>query len=47
VIFTLEPIFAAVFATLLLGEHLGLSTIGGGGLIVLALLVSEVGGTHT
>lgn len=40
-IFVLEPVFAAVFAYLLLGESLGLSGWIGGALVVAAMLVSE------
>lgn len=42
VIFSLEPVFAAGFAFLLLGERLGLLGLLGGGLIVGGLLVSEL-----
>lgn len=42
VIFSLEPVFAAGFAFLLLGERLGLLGMLGGGLIVGGLLVSEL-----
>jgi drug/metabolite transporter (DMT)-like permease len=41
-IFVLEPVFAAVFAYLLLGESLGLSGWIGGALVAIAMLVSEV-----
>lgn len=42
VIFVLEPVFAAVFAYWLLGEVLGLLGWVGGGLVVLAMLISGV-----
>lgn len=42
VIFSLEPVFAAGFAFLLLGEMLGVMGLLGGGLIVGGLLVSEL-----
>lgn len=42
VIFSLEPVFAAGFAFLLLGEVLGLPGLLGGALIVGGLLVSEL-----
>jgi len=41
-IFVLEPVFAALFAYLLLGETLGVLGWLGGGLVVLAMLISEV-----
>ena len=40
-IFVLEPVFAALFAYLLLGEALGLLGWLGGALVVLAMVVSE------
>jgi drug/metabolite transporter (DMT)-like permease len=42
VIFTIEPVFAAVFASLLLGEEIGLLGATGGALILLGVLVSEI-----
>jgi drug/metabolite transporter (DMT)-like permease len=47
VIFTLEPVFAAASAALLLDEPLHASTVVGGALIIGGLLVSEVGGLRT
>lgn len=41
-IFVLEPVFAALFAYLMLGEALGVVGWLGGGLVVLAMLISEV-----
>ena len=41
-IFVLEPVFAAVFAYLIRGETLGILGWLGGGLIVVAMLISEV-----
>lgn len=41
-IFVLEPVFAAVFAYLVLGERLGLTGWVGGGLVVLAMFLSEL-----
>lgn len=42
VIFSVEPVIAAVFAYFVLGEVLGLPGILGGGLIVAGVLVSEL-----
>ncbi|MDZ7799918.1 MAG: DMT family transporter [Trueperaceae bacterium] len=41
-IFLLEPVFAALFAYLLLGERLGLAGWIGGGLVVLAMALAEL-----
>lgn len=41
IIFVLEPVFAALFAYLLLGERLGLQGLLGGGLVVLAMAISQ------
>ena len=50
-IFVLEPVFAAMFAFLMRGEALGILGWLGGGLVVVAMLISEVrwkssGGKH-
>jgi drug/metabolite transporter (DMT)-like permease len=42
VIFTLEPVYAAAFAYILLGERLGLQGLIGAGLIVAATLISQL-----
>lgn len=42
VIFTLEPVYAAAFAYLLLGERLGLQGLIGAGLIIAATLISQL-----
>lgn len=42
IIFSVEPVFAAVIAYFVLGETIGLSGVMGGGIIVLGLLVSEL-----
>jgi drug/metabolite transporter (DMT)-like permease len=42
VIFTLEPVFAGLFAVVLGGERLGWRGISGGALIVLAMFVGQV-----
>lgn len=42
IIFSVEPVFAAVIAYLVLGETIGLPGVMGGGIIVLGLLVSEL-----
>ncbi|MEX2117772.1 MAG: DMT family transporter [Bacteroidota bacterium] len=42
IIFSVEPVFAAVIAYLVLGETIGLPGVFGGGIIVLGLLVSEL-----
>lgn len=44
-IYAMEPVFAALFAAVLLGEALGAATLIGGLLIVLGVIVSEVGAT--
>ena len=44
VIFSIEPVFAAIFSFLFLGERIGASGIAGGGLVVGGLLVSELSG---
>ena len=41
--FSLEPVFAALFAVMLAGERLGVAGLVGGGLIVLGMIVAEVG----
>jgi len=43
VIYTAEPVFAAVFSYLLLGETFGLVAILGAGLILSGMLCSELG----
>lgn len=42
VIYTVEPVWAALFAALALGETLGPSGIAGGGLILTGVLISEL-----
>lgn len=42
VIFSLEPLFAAIFSYLLLDEKLGMVGLAGGGIILTGLLVSEL-----
>ena len=42
-VFALEPVFASLLAAWLLGERLGVAGWLGGGLMVLAMLVSELG----
>lgn len=42
IIFSVEPVFAAVIAYFVLGETIGLLGVVGGGIIVLGLLVSEL-----
>jgi len=42
IIFTIEPVFAATSAYLLLGEHLGVSGMFGGALIIGGVLLSEL-----
>ena len=41
-LFVLEPVFAALFGWLLLGEQLGLSGWIGGALVIAGMLVSEL-----
>ena len=42
VIFSLEPVFAALFSYLMLGEKLGSVTLAGAGIILAGLLISEL-----
>ncbi|MEW5763339.1 MAG: DMT family transporter [Acidobacteriota bacterium] len=42
VIFTMEPVFAGLFAVLLGGEHLGARGLAGGALIVAAMLLGQM-----
>jgi drug/metabolite transporter (DMT)-like permease len=42
IIYSLEPVIAAVLAFYFLGEYIGISGIFGGGLILLGLLISEL-----
>jgi drug/metabolite transporter (DMT)-like permease len=42
IIFTIEPVFASIFAFLILGEQIGAPGILGGGLIVAGVLLSEL-----
>ncbi|MEW6511495.1 MAG: DMT family transporter [Bacteroidota bacterium] len=42
IIFTIEPVFAAILAAMILDERLGWAGMGGGALIVLGVLVSEL-----
>jgi drug/metabolite transporter (DMT)-like permease len=42
VIFSLEPLIAAIFSYILLGERLGIVALAGGGMILAGLLVSEL-----
>ncbi len=44
IIFTIEPVWASIYAYFILGETLGLVGIVGGGLIVAGVLVSELSG---
>ena len=46
VIMTMEPVFSGLFAVLLAGEHLGLRTLGGAALVLVAMLLTEVGPRH-
>jgi drug/metabolite transporter (DMT)-like permease len=43
VIFALEPVWAAIFAAIILGERLGVRGYGGGVLVIAGIVVSEVG----
>jgi drug/metabolite transporter (DMT)-like permease len=43
VIFALEPVWAAIFAAIILGERLGARGYGGGVLVIAGIVVSEVG----
>jgi drug/metabolite transporter (DMT)-like permease len=42
-IFTLEPVFAAIFSVWLQGDRLGATGMTGGALIVLGMVLAEVG----
>jgi len=42
VIFSIEPVFAAILAYLVLGEEIGLMGIAGGAIVIAGLLVSEL-----
>jgi drug/metabolite transporter (DMT)-like permease len=44
VIFALEPVWAAIFAAIVLGERLGVKGYAGGALVIAGILVSEVAG---
>ena len=43
ILFTMEPVFAALFGYLLAGDRLTLGAIGGAALMVGAVLTSELG----
>ena len=43
VIFALEPVWAAIFAAIILGERLGVRGYAGGALVIAGIVVSEVG----
>lgn len=43
-IFTLEPVFAALFSWLITGEHLGSRALLGSGLILAGMVISEIWG---
>src|SRR3972149_1518306 len=42
VIFSMEPVIAALFAYVLAGERIGIAGVAGGGVIILGLLISEL-----
>jgi len=42
IIFALEPVWAAIFAAILLGERLGVRGYGGGALVIAGIIVSEL-----
>jgi drug/metabolite transporter (DMT)-like permease len=42
VIFSIEPVFATILASIFLQEHIGTLGIVGGGLIIVGVLVSEL-----
>jgi drug/metabolite transporter (DMT)-like permease len=44
IVMTLEPVFAACFAVLLGGEHLAIRMLLGGGLVLAAMYLAELGG---
>jgi len=41
-VFALEPVWAAIFAAILLGERLGARGYGGGALVIAGIIVSEL-----
>lgn len=47
IILTLEPVFAAIFAYLMLGELFTVKTIVGGSLIVAGIVLAEIGPVHS
>jgi len=44
---TAEPVFAAAFAWLLLGQHLGLAQLAGGGLVVVGVVLAQLAAART
>lgn len=44
IIFSMEPVFALIFAYLLLGEPITLQSLWGGGLILFGMMMAELGG---
>jgi len=42
IIFALEPVWAAIFAAVILGERMGVRGYAGGGLVIAGILVSEI-----
>jgi drug/metabolite transporter (DMT)-like permease len=43
---TMEPVFSGLFAVALAGEHLGLRTVAGAALVLVAMLLTEIGPRH-
>jgi drug/metabolite transporter (DMT)-like permease len=46
VLMTMEPVFAGVFAVAVAGERLGLRTVAGAALVLVAMVLTEVGPRH-
>ena len=44
VIMTMEPVFSGIFAVAVAGEHLGLRTLAGAALVIVAMLLTELAG---
>lgn len=47
IVMTMEPVFAGLFAVLLGGEHLGMRTLAGGGMVLVAMYLAELGPRRT
>ena len=43
VVMTMEPVFSGIFAVIVAGEHLGVRTLAGAALVLVAMVLTEVG----